>query len=584
MRFDGVVRQPASLVLILVVIGLTPVRGALVAAPTAAAAVPTANPTEPANPAESTDPADPADRTDPANPPLPSDAELEQQGAVFGTIHIDNKDIFDKDDPKDNKALFRLADKLHIKTRQGVIRHQLLFHPGDPYSRHAMEESARILRSDRYFYDASVVPLRYHDGKVDVLVTTRDVWTLDPGVNFGRSGGTNSTGVSLQELNILGTGGAVSIWHSSAVDRTQSTIGFANNHAFGTWTAVNLNYAQMSDGSVRQAVINSPFYSLETHQAGGLVAQGNDHIDYLYDRGQIIDKFHDHGTFAEAYAGWSAGLQNGWVSRWSTGLTYDERRFDPVAGWSGAALLPEDRKYVYPWLRWDLLEDHYVKLENHDQIGRTEDFSLGTNITVRLGWADQALGSYRDAALFQLAAGHGAVLTDAATVLMTSVFTGRVEDGTLRNGVLDAAIRYYLEQSRSWLLFTSLHAANGWRLDVENQLLLGGDNGLRGFPLRFQDGTRRALMSVEERYFSDWYPFRLVRVGAALFADAGRVWGTAPLAGPSYGYLEDVGFGLRMGNARSGFGNVVHIDVAFPLNPPPGIDKVQFLVQTQASF
>jgi hypothetical protein len=28
----------------------------------------------------------------------------------------------------------------------------------------------------------------------------------------------------------------------------------------------------------------------------------------------------------------------------------------------------------------------------------------------------------------------------------------------------------------------------------------------------------------------------------------------------------------------------VHVDVAFPINPPPGIDKVQFLVQTQASF
>ena len=579
MRFDAVVRQPersggnpekrhrrdagqpASLVVILVVIGLMPVRGAL-AEPTAAA--PSAAPAE---------------------PPLPSDAELERQGAVFGTLQIDNKDIFDKNDPKDNHPLFRLADKLHIKTRQSVIRHQLLFRPGEPYSRHALEESARILRSDRYFYDASIVPVRYHDGKVDVLVTTRDVWTLDPGFNFGRSGGTNSTSATLQELNILGTGSAVAIGHSSTVDGTQSTIGFANNHAFGTWTAVNLNYAQLSDGgSLRSALINSPFYSLETHQAGGLAAQGYDHIDYLYDRGQIIDEFHDHGVFAEAYAGWSAGLQDGWVSRWSTGLTYDERRFDPVTSWTGTTLLPEDRKYVYPWLRWDLLQDRYVKLENHDQIGRTEDFYLGTNITVRLGWADQALGSYRDAALFQLAAGRGALLTDAATVLMTSVFTGRVEDGTLRNGVLDAAIRYYLVQSRSWLLFTSLHATNGWRLDVENQLLLGGDNGLRGFPLRYQDGTGRALFSVEERYFTDWYPFRLLRVGAAVFADAGRTWGTAPQAAPSLGMLEDVGCGLRFGNARSGFGNVVHVDVAVPLDARAGIDKVQFLVQTQASF
>jgi hypothetical protein len=48
--------------------------------------------------------------------------------------------------------------------------------------------------------------------------------------------------------------------------------------------------------------------------------------------------------------------------------------------------------------------------------------------------------------------------------------------------------------------------------------------------------------------------------------------------------LEDVGVGLRFGNARSGFGNVVHVDVAFPLRVFPGVDKVQLVVQTRATF
>ena len=267
-----------------------------------------------------------------ANPdePLPSDAELEQSGAVFGDIQIDNKNVFDKADPKDNKALFRLADRLHIRTRRGVIRHQLLFRVGDPYSRHAIEESARILRADRYFYDATIEPVRYHDGKVDVLVTTRDVWTLDPGFNFGRSGGSNSTGVSLQELNIFGTGSAVGIGHKSAVDRSESSVSFANSHAFGTWTMVSLNYAQLSDGVMKQAVINSPFYSLDTHYAGGVVAQANDQVDHLYDRGNVIDQYHDHAVFAQAYAGWSAGLNNGNWSRMPRRTSESVRR--SVAG------------------------------------------------------------------------------------------------------------------------------------------------------------------------------------------------------------------------------------------------------------
>lgn len=549
-------RQTALFILVLIWIGLTSLRAAASAPPTDTG----------------------------SEQPIPSDAELEKSGAVFGEIHIDNKNIFDRQDPQDNKALFRLADHLHVKTRQGVIRAQLLFRPGTRYSRRLLEESARILRSDSYFYDAAIVPVSYHDGQVDVLVTTRDVWTLDPSFNFGRSGGTNSKGASLQEINLLGTGSAISIGHQSAIDRSQSGVSFANTHALGTWTSVNLNYARFSDGSARSAIIDSPFYSLNTHYAGGVLAQANNHDDSLYDRGRIIDQFHDHGVFAQAYAGWSAGLRNGWVSRWSAGISYDERRFYPEPSWTEPTVLPQDRKLLYPWIRFDLLQDRYVTLENHDQIRRTEDFYLGTNLTLRLGWADTALGSDRSALLFQAAAGQGAMLSDSATLIATSVFTGRVEDGILRNGVLEAAVRYYLQQSKSWLLFTALHAANGWRLDIENQLLLGGDNGLRGYPLRYQDGTARGLFTVEERYFSDWYPFRLLHVGAAVFADAGRTWGHAPLAAPALGLLEDAGFGLRLGNARSGFGNVVHVDVAFPLRTTPEISKVQFLVQTQASF
>jgi outer membrane protein assembly factor BamA len=521
----------------------------------------------------------------PADAPqaVPSDAELEKAGAVIGEIRVDNQNIFNTNDLKDNFPLWRLANRLHVKTKRSVILHQLLFRPGDRFSRHLLDESERNLRTERYFYDASIVPVGYHDGKVDLLVTTRDVWTLDPGFRFGRAGGTNTTGVTIADLNLLGTGTGISLSHKTSIDRTESSIGASNDHTFGTWTSVNVNYSQLSDGSMRSVSVNSPFYALETTRAGGVLAQGDDHIDYLYDRGRVTDEFHDHGVFAEVYTGWSRGLENGWVRRWSAGLTYDERRFDPVTSWTGPTALQPDRKFVYPWIRFDLLQDDYVKLANRDQIGKTEDFYLGTRATVRVGWADSALGSDRSALLFQTSAGHG-VLSGRSTLVLSTDFTGRVEEGELHNAVLQGAVRYYAQQSSKWLFFSALHAATGWRLDLENQILLGGDNGLRGYPLRYQDGTTRALLTVEQRYFTDWFPFRLFRVGAAVFADAGRTWGLAPLGSPSLGLLKDAGFGLRFGNARTGFGNIVHVDLAFPLDNGPGIRKMQFLVQTQESF
>src|SRR5262245_20119124 len=115
---------------------------------------------------------------------VPDAAALEESGAVIGEILIYPENIFDLNDPKEDKALYRLANQLHIKTRENVVRQQLLFRTGDRYSPRLLEESERILRAQRYLYDASIRPIAYSDGKVDIAVTTRDVWTLNPGISF----------------------------------------------------------------------------------------------------------------------------------------------------------------------------------------------------------------------------------------------------------------------------------------------------------------------------------------------------------------------------------------------------------------
>ena len=124
----------------------------------------------------------------------------------------------------------------------------------------------------------------------------------------------------------------------------------------------------------------------------------------------------------------------------------------------------------------------------------------------------------------------------------------------------------------------------GKNLDTDQQVLLGGDTGLRGYPLRYQSGEGRWLFTAEQRFFTNWYPFQLFNVGAAVFYDMGATTGRDPLGTPSQGLLRDVGFGLRLGNSRSALGNVLHIDVAFPLDGDSSIDSVQFLVETRKSF
>ncbi|MBS0366275.1 MAG: hypothetical protein JSR67_10690 [Proteobacteria bacterium] len=517
-------------------------------------------------------------------PGIPTPEELETAGARIGKVLIDNQNIFDLADPRDDTGLFRLANHLHARTRARVIRGQLLFAPGERYSRRLVEETERILRDNSYFYDAWIRAVAWHDGIVDLRVTTRDVWTLNPGFNFGRSGGSNSTGVKLEEGNLLGTGVDVQLTRESNIDRRETRLRVSDMHLPGTWIQASATYAQASDGRLRDLLVQRPFYALDSRWAAGFAANDDLQTDSLYDRSRIIDQFSDLHHYLRAYGGWSAGLREGWVRRFSSGVTYDEHRFAPVGQWTGVTVLPQDRRFLYPWVEMDVLQDSYLRLWNHDQIARTEDFYTGTAASLRLGWADSAFGSSRSALMFSSSAARGFNSGGRATLLLNADFSGRVENGSLRNAVADAAVRYYVEQSKNWLFFTTLQGTRGWNLDLDNQILLGGDNGLRGYPLRYQDGTTRALWTVEQRYFTDWYPFRLFRVGAAIFFDAGRTWGSAPLATQSLGILTDAGFGLRFGNARSGLGNVVHVDLAFPFNGDGNIKRVQFLVQTEQRF
>jgi len=169
-------------------------------------------------------------------------------------------------------------------------------------------------------------------------------------------------------------------------------------------------------------------------------------------------------------------------------------------------------------------------------------------------------------------------------LLASAAFSGQYGDGRSERQFLGGKLRYYVPQGKSALFYAAVSADVVRNPELVDLLLLGGDSGLRGYPLRYQSGEKRALFTVEERVYTDWYPFRLFRVGGAVFYDVGRAW-DGPFVNPvNSGWLSDVGFGLRLLSDRSSFGNVVHVDVAFPLDRDPDIESVQFLVKTYVNF
>lgn len=517
---------------------------------------------------------------------LPTPQELEARRATVGEILVRVYDVFDTSDPREDVWLYRAANALHINTRARTVRDQLTFRGGEPLRAQRLEESERLLRNRRYLFDAIVRIARYDAARnvADVEVTVRDVWTLNPGIGYSNRGGEGKSSVEIEELNLFGRGEKLQFDYTDDVDRTSAEVQYVDPNVGGSRWALDLVYADLSDGETKFVDLTRPFYSLDARWSLGTTVSDDSRVQTRYDLGEPVDEFRVDRQFADLRFGWSRGLRDGWARRWLAGLRYDDEAFSAVAGAASPPELPADQRFVYPWVGLEWIEDAFTKTRNRNQIGRTEDAYFGTFVRASVGYSSEALGA-RDAAwLFAGSLGSGRRYGGNREWSLGASGSGRLEDGGLADALLTASFRHYWR----WLPWTTTYAAVTGKvtddLDPDRQLVLGGEEGLRGFPLRYQTGSSSALVTLEQRFFTDWYPFRLFNVGGAAFLDSGRTWGPTLGGEPSRGWLSNVGVGLRLGNSRSGLGSVIHVDFTYALDPVPGEDRFQVFVETKQGF
>jgi hypothetical protein len=522
---------------------------------------------------------------------IPSLAQLEAAGAVIGEIRIRSLDIFDLDDPKENNWLFRTANWLHIQTRPATIRRQLLFRSGERLSVRVVEETKRLLRGERYLYEADIKPVAWHDGLVDLEVVTRDTWTLQPGASVKYTGGTSSSSASLREHNLFGTGMSLSISrsHASAVSTAGGSrhgvdLDLSYPYAFDGHTTLGYAQSHFDEGSSRSASIDRPFYALDSRWAAGASASNDDRIVSSYAGGVVAAQYRQRRDSATAYLGGSRGLVDGWAHRLTGGLHYlkDEYQLEP--GLAAPAMLPADRTLVVPFVRYDVLQDEYREVTNLDQIGRPEYLALGWYAGLEFGRALKGFGSTQAVSLYSGSLGKGMRVAREGTLLASASVSGEYANGNADREVLSAAARFYQRRGSSTLFFMSLTGDATHFSDATQYLSLGGEVGPRGYPTNYQRGARRVLFTAERRFYSDWYPFRLIRVGGAVFYDIGRAWSGPYESESSRHWPADIGFGLRLLSARSSTGTTLHLDFAFPIEREPGVKAYQFSLQSKSGF
>lgn len=514
--------------------------------------------------------------------PAPGDEHPE--GAVVRTIEIHNGDVFDLDAPGQDGFVHRLLNALHMQTRAEVIERQLLLQPGDTFSTSLVDESARLLRENPFLASADIVPTDCSDGGVDLTVVTADSWSLTPSISFASRGGKTTGGFRLDESNLFGSGTELKIGYKSGIDRDSATIEYFDNQLRDSRVGLDLLYSHNSDGTLYSLGVAQPFYALDATRAGGIRIGSVDEVDSIYELGEIADEFHHSGRYLEAFFGWSNGLSDDHVRRWIIGLVSDEQRFAETPLTEDVLRMPGDRREIYPYLNFEWLEDRYETATNVNQIQMVEDWYLGARLNARIGYASRALGSMKDTWIAELSVQRGFHPGPQSTLILKSGVTGRWPSGGEQSILTNAQGQFFHRRSEKRLFVARLDASMGNNLDRDDVLTLGGDTGLRGYPARYQNGQARALLTLEERFYTDWYPFHLFRVGAAVFFDAGRVWGRRESAEPDLGILTDAGVGLRIGSPHSASGRMLHLDLAFPLGGLPEVGGPRLFIQTSKRF
>ncbi|MEL6868836.1 MAG: BamA/TamA family outer membrane protein [Pseudomonadota bacterium] len=515
---------------------------------------------------------------------MPTFESLEAAGATIGSVTIRVDDVFDTTSRKEDKPVFRWANRLHINTRESVIKSQLLFRGGDPVSQSLIAESARVLRRNRFFYDASIEVVRFENNVADIVVSARDNWTLMPEVSLSRGGGNTRYRYGLEEDNLLGTGSAVTISQGKDENRRSTDFLFSDTNLGRSWVSLDLRFRDSDDGQASRVRLVRPFFALGTKWSAGFDVFEDDREDLLFSRGEEVGRFRHDEDNAALWFGWSKGLVDNWVNRWTVGYVASDNRFDAPDDPAELVVVPRDRDLRYPYVRFERIENRFAVVNNLNQIERTEDVFLGTQMSLTLGVLADAFGADRKGGIFDADIRTSAGSPDDTLLTLSAGLDGRIESGDLANTRLAMSATYFRRLSPVRVFFARLSGVAGHELDLDQLLEFGGDSGLRGYPRAFGSGDSRVLLTLEQRLYTDWYPFRLFRVGAAAFFDVGRVWGRDATGLTDDRVLADAGIGLRLVSTRGNSNRVFHIDLAFPLRRDPQVDRVQLSIEAKRSF
>lgn len=491
------------------------------------------------------------------------------------SVEIVREEVFDPE----GGGLYRFANKLHIVTRESVVRSELLFAAGETLDAESLDQSERNLRKRAYLREARVEVL---DAEGTVLTTagapelrrlgcaasdpeavrirvvTHDSWSTSIEGRLAHAGDRTLWSLGLSEGNFLGRGKELELTHVADIDRTSNMIAYRDPRVGGGPLTLEVMYADQSDGSRSLFQIGRPVLALDTGNAWRFRSDVFDQVQPLY-RGGERDRELRHVRRRHSLEASTLLQRND-----STAVRLEgafRSWFDAVDG--------NERDYGIVELGLSRTEHRYRKLThlNHE---RAEDLNLGAVSRVRLGHAPGWFGAADRAWFLRSEHQQGAQVGGSGFVVGSAAWAGRLEASELRDALLEARVVWVQFLGARQLVLLSSDFRDGTRLDPERQLTLGAHNGLRGYPVNQFSGDRIWLATAEARWFVADDVFRLFSVGLTAFGDIGATW-RGPAGSTTNGTRANLGVGLILGRKSLSLRNAaVRFDLAYALDPVVG--------------
>ena len=121
----------------------------------------------------------------------------------------------------------------------------------------------------------------------------------------------------------------------------------------------------------------------------------------------------------------------------------------------------------------------------------------------------------------------------------------------------------------------------------DESMVLGGETGLRGFPIMYLHGQHSTQFSLEARYYPNINIYKLFELGAAAFIDTGKVLkqnDDLQNTPNSNDWNTSIGLGARFYSTQTSEGRVIRIDIIKPITDDINVNNGEFRVTTKYSF